>query len=386
MSPGPARAARSVATRLRRGAVALGGRVAPLGDRLDPTRAVVLVFAGATVALAAAGGDGVGDLLALFGEIAPRIGRIVALVAGGVFFANLAVALGAIERVAGASRYLTGPANLPDEVGTAILTTAASATAGYGMLAEFRESGTLDDRATLIAVTINTFFGFVQHVFTFYVPVLIPILGPEVGLLYVGARAGVALGITLTGVIAGAVLLSSPAGSVAAGDGDVGAATPGATPSDRDRPASIRAALSVAWERTAPTLGRIVPRLAAVYALVTVLVGRYDLTALTAVADPLATLVGLPGAAVAVVAVFSVDTTAGAATVAPMIGGTFTPREAVATMLLGGIVSFAVSTFKRSIPFQYGIWGPSFGSKVIVVNTALKVAFIGIALAALLVP
>ena len=53
MSPGPARAARSVATRLRRGAVALGGRVAPLGDRLDPTRAVVLVFAGATVALAA---------------------------------------------------------------------------------------------------------------------------------------------------------------------------------------------------------------------------------------------------------------------------------------------------------------------------------------------
>ena len=382
MSPGPARAVRSVATRLRRGAVALGGRVAPLGDRLDPTLAVVLVFAGATVALAAAGGDGVGDLLALFGEIAPRIGRIVALVAGGVFFANLAVALGAIERVAGASRYLTGPANLPDEVGTAILTTAASATAGYGMLAEFRESGTLDDRATLIAVTINTFFGFVQHVVTFYVPVLIPILGPEVGLLYVGARAGVALGITLTGVIAGAVLLSSPTGSVAAGDGGEGAATP----SDRDRPASIRAALSVAWERTAPTLGRIVPRLAAVYALVTVLVGRYDLTALTAVADPLATLVGLPGAAVAVVAVFSVDTTAGAATVAPMIGGTFTPREAVATMLLGGIVSFAVSTFKRSIPFQYGIWGPSFGSKVIVVNTALKVAFIGIALAALLVP
>jgi len=382
VSPGPARAVRSVATRLRRGAVALGGRVAPLGDRLDPTLAVVLVFAGATVALAAAGGDGVGDLLALFGEIAPRIGRIVALVAGGVFFANLAVALGAIERVAGASRYLTGPANLPDEVGTAILTTAASATAGYGMLAEFRESGTLDDRATLIAVTINTFFGFVQHVVTFYVPVLIPILGPEVGLLYVGARAGVALGITLTGVIAGAVLLSSPTGSVAAGDGGEGAATP----SDRDRPASIRAALSVAWERTAPTLGRIVPRLAAVYALVTVLVGRYDLTALTAVADPLATLVGLPGAAVAVVAVFSVDTTAGAATVAPMIGGTFTPREAVATMLLGGIVSFAVSTFKRSIPFQYGIWGPSFGSKVIVVNTALKVAFIGIALAALLVP
>jgi hypothetical protein len=53
-------------------------------------------------------------------------------------------------------------------------------------------------------------------------------------------------------------------------------------------------------------------------------------------------------------------------------------------MLVGGIVSFAVSTFKRSIPFQYGVWGPAFGSKVIAVNTALKVAFIGGALALLL--
>jgi hypothetical protein len=51
-------------------------------------------------------------------------------------------------------------------VGSAILTTAASTTAGYGMLAEYREFGMLDDRATLVAITINTFFGFVQHVFT----------------------------------------------------------------------------------------------------------------------------------------------------------------------------------------------------------------------------
>ena len=60
--------------------------------------------------------------------------------------------------------------------------------------------------------------------------------------------------------------------------------------------------------------------------------------------------------------------------------------SAVEALLLGGIVSSAVSTFKRSIPFQYGIWGPRFGSKVIAVNTALKIVFIAIALAALLVP
>jgi hypothetical protein len=98
----------------------------------------------------------------------------------------------------------------------------------------------------------------------------------------------------------------------------------------------------------------------------------------------LANLLGLPGAAVPVVAVFALDTTVGAVTIAPLVGEAFTPRQAVATMLVGGIVSFAVSTFKRSIPFQYGVWGPSFGSKVIAVNTALKVVFIGGALVVVL--
>ncbi|MFB6250558.1 MAG: nucleoside recognition protein [Halobellus sp.] len=311
----------------------------------------------------------------------------------GVFLANVAVGFGLVEKIAAFSKYLTRPANLPDEVGTAIVTTAASTTAGYGMLADFRESERLTDAETLIAVTMNTFFGFVQHIFTFYAPVLIPILGLEVGLLYVGARAAIALGITITGVFAGAVLLSRGSATdrseTAAVDGGVEATDGGAerspTPpdSDDDSPAAI---VRTAAEKTWPKLTRIIPRLAIIYVAVTLLVRTQDLRAITGVAEPLTTLLGLPGASLPVVAVFAFDTTAGAATIAPMIGPTFTPRTAVATMLLGGIISFAVSTFKRSIPFQYGIWGPTFGSKVIAVNTALKVVFITAALAVLLVP
>ncbi|WP_372910374.1 nucleoside recognition protein [Salinigranum sp.] len=319
------------------------------------------------------------DLLVVLGDVLPRVARIAVFIAVGVFLANLAVGFGLVEHVAGLSRYLTRPANLPDEVGTAILTTAASTTAGYGMLAEFRESGLLDDRATLVAVTTNTFFGFVQHIFTFYVPVLIPILGLEVGVMYVGARALVALGITLAGVAAGALLLSPT---------NVDRSTTATTSTDGGAPhddlETRRDVVEHAWDRTLPKLRRIVPRLVVVYTLVVVLTRTYDLTALTNVADPLAAVVGLPGAAVPVIAVFALDTTAGAATIAPLVGVEFTPRQAVATMLLGGIVSFAVSTFKRSIPFQYGIWGPSFGSKVVAVNTAFKVVFIGLAVTALL--
>jgi len=318
-----------------------------------------------------------------YGTVLPRAGervvRISLLISVGVFLANLAVSLGAVEKVAGVSRYLTGPANLPSEVGTAILTTAASTTAGYGMLAEFRESGRLSDRATLVAVTVNTFFGFAQHVFTFYVPVIIPILGRKAGVLYVATRGGIALGITLTGVLAGAVLLSDRDvdGSVTV---DTDAATDGGSEENGDEEATtggrLRAAAAEAWASTSGKLRRIVPRLAAVYLLVSVLAAADAFRSLSAAAGPLAEVAGLPAAAVPVVVVFAFDTTAGAATIAPLIGDALTVDQAVVTMLLGGIVTFAVSTFKRSIPFQYGIWGASFGSKVIVLNTVLKVVFI----------
>ncbi|SDL94348.1 hypothetical protein SAMN04487949_0258 [Halogranum gelatinilyticum] len=339
------------------------------------------------------------SVLPVLVEVLPRVARISVFIAVGVFLANVAVGFGLVDYVAALSRYLTRPANLPDEVGTAILTTAASTTAGYGMLADFRDSGRLDDRATLVAVTMNTFFGFVQHIFTFYAPVLIPILGLEVGLLYVGSRAAIALAITVTGVVAGAVLLDGPS-SRATDSGDAQAAdvtdtveTDGSgesvddakgptLPGDEDDTA--REVLETASEKTWSKLRRIVPRLAVVYVLVTLIVETTDLTAVTAAAEPLTSLVGLPGAAVPVIVAYTFDTTVGAATIAPQIGTTFTARTAVVTMLLGGIVSFAFSTFKRSIPFQYGIWGAEFGSKVIVVNTALKVVYIALAVAVLL--
>lgn len=308
-------------------------------------------------------------------EVAPRVARIAALVSVSVYLANVAVAFGLVETIAGLSRLLTGPANLPDEVGTAILMTTASTTAGYSMLADLWESDYLDDRATLIAVVMNTFFGFAQHVFTYYIPVLIPILGFEVGVLYVSLRALIALAITLVGILAGALLLSE------ANVDEAVQLDPDALDDEEQRP---KERLLAAWDRTRPTLRRLVPRLVVVYTLVTLLVGRYDLTAITGSADPLVGLVGLPATAVPVIAVYTLDTTSGAATIAPLLGGVFTPRQAVATLLLGGIISFAVSTFKRSIPFQYGIWGPEFGTKVIVVNTALKIVFISLTVIVLL--
>jgi len=350
---------------------------------------------------------GVNSLTALLADVLFRVFRIAVFLSIGVFLANLAVSFGLVEKIAVVSQYLTGPANLPEEVGTAILATTASPTAGYGMLADFRESGVLDDRATLVAVTINTFFGFAQHIVTFYVPILIPILGARVGVLYVTTRGLVALAITLTGIVGGAVLLDGSnvdRGAAPTTDGgeaseadraSSGASAPDGNDEDGEPETTLGRVLEALGE-TAAKLREILPRLAGIYVVVALLVAySEDIMALagesgasvTGAADALTGLLGLPGAAVPVVAAFALDTTSGAVVIAPLIqDGTFTARTAVATMLVGGIVSFAVSTFKRSIPFQYGIWGREFGSKVIAVNTGLKIGWIALALVVLLVP
>ena len=211
--------------------------------------------------------------------------------------------------------------------------------------------------------------------FSYYIPVLIPILGLRVGVMYVGARALIALAITLTGIAIGALLLSDR--NV---DSEVQLDPDALDREDQTPKQRFRAA----WDRTWSTLRRLLPRLMIVYTLVTVMITQYDLDGITGSADLLAELVGLPAASVPVFAIYTFDTTAGAATIAPLLAETFTPRQAVATLLIGGIIPFAVSTFKRSIPFQYGIWGAEFGTRVIVVNTVLKLLFISIAVVALL--
>ncbi len=306
----------------------------------------------------------------LLTEALPRVLTITLAIGVGVGLANLAVEYGLVTAIARISRYLTEPANLPDEVGTAVLTNTVSVTAGYGMLAEFRESGLLDDRATLIAVVINTFFGFVQHIFTYYGPVLIPILGLQVGLMYVGARAGISLAITIVGLLAGAFLLRGYTYDSSALEPDV--------PDDEQR--TKREKFRYAGQKTLTRLRSIVPRLAIIYSLVFVALEYVDLERLTAVAEPITALVGLPGAAVPIILVATVDPTSGAIAIAPFLGDVFTPEQAVITLLIGSLISLTVGTVKRSIPFQYGIWGAEFGTKVIVVNTGLKVVFIAVAI------
>ncbi len=65
--------------------------------------------------------------------------------------------------------------------------------------------------------------------------------------------------------------------------------------------------------------------------------------------------------------------------------GTLDATEAVVALLAGSLLSLTVNTFKSSIPFQFAIWGSGFGTRVVLLNLALKLFFLSLFVAGLLV-
>jgi len=159
-------------------------------------------------------------------------------------------------------------------------------------------------------------------VFTYYIPVLIPILGVETGVIYVSARAGDRAGDHRHG---------RPRGRRSAVRAQRGPLRARRGRRDRSRrrrahePGSVRGGR----DEVVVDVRRTVLRLAVVHTLVIAFVTHYDVEALTSVAEPITGLLGLPGAAVPVIAVYTLDTTAGAVTLAGTAEGSspFGPRS-----------------------------------------------------------
>lgn len=86
----------------------------------------------------------------------------------------------------------------------------ASTSAGYAMLAGFYERGELNERQVIVTALMKSFFGSISHMIQYRIPVILPILGMAAGVLYLGARMAIALGITLFSVLLGRVFLEKP--------------------------------------------------------------------------------------------------------------------------------------------------------------------------------
>ncbi len=297
--------------------------------------------------------------------------RVLPLLIMGIIGANVLSELGLSRRFAFLVRPLTRNGNLPDGAGVAITTCMASTSAGYAMLAGFYERGELNERQVIVTTLMKSFFGSISHMIQYRIPVILPILGMAAGVLYLGARIGIALGITLFSVLLGRVFLEKPE-------------IRRFSPDDEDTRSNKEKAVQGA-KKSIPILSKVIPRLFIVYLIVSIMMQLGWLDVISGVAEPATGLVGLPGESAIVIATLIFEYTSGV-----IIAGTLlhkqilTPVQTVCALLLGGILSMSVMYVRHSLPSKIAYFGAKMGTKIALYNLIVDLVFTSIVLVVLL--
>ncbi|AEA47496.1 nucleoside recognition domain-containing protein [Archaeoglobus veneficus] len=293
--------------------------------------------------------------------------NVIPVLVIAIVIANILSEFGVIRRISFIFKPLIRFANLSEESALAVVTYLASGSAAMAMLAGFREQRVISERETVIAAFVSSFFSFVNHLFVYFIPVVIPLLGLTAGMLYITARLFVSMCVTATAVIAGHFLLS----------GEVRARVNNKTEANERTPEEkIRAGLKQAWN----VLKKILPRLVVVY-VITALLNAYGFF------EPLKEIHvgGFPGEASAIIAVGLADTTSAFALAGSMLAeGMLTPVEAVSALLLTSIVTMSVVLVRHSLPGRIAYFGVKLGFKIAVLSALLNVTYTIVALALLL--
>ncbi len=294
--------------------------------------------------------------------------HVIPILVTAIIVANVLNELGIIERISWIIKPIVSFANLSPESGLAVITYIASGNAGSAMLSSFYEQGIIGERETIIASFVSSFFSFLNHLFVYFIPVVIPLLGIKAGLLYISARMFISLCVTLTAILAGHFLLKNKNYEKSN--------YKKAKKEMKDFKTGVREGIKKAFK----VLKKIIPRLVFVYTVVTILM-EYN------VLKPLENfkILGLPGQVSAIVAAGIADTTSGFAAAGSMLASNaITPIQAVAALLLTSIISMSVIFVRHSLPGRIAYFGFKLGVKIAVISSILNILYTAIVLLVLL--
>ncbi len=294
--------------------------------------------------------------------------KIVPVIVTAVFLSNLLIEYGTIKRLDFLVRPLTQGANLPRGSGAVIITSLASGTASYSMMANHHQRKEMDDTQVIVTSIMNTFFQYIHHLFTYWLPVVVPLLGLFTGLLYSMIKLSIGLAMTLSAVVIGRIFIRDSKKGLLSEEKD-----------HAGEPTSLKVRHAV--EGTTKTLKMILPRLYLVYIAVVVFLATGYLEGFGELAEPLARLFDLPGEAITIIALQAFDATSGyVLTGALLQSGALNPFQAITALLLGTMITLSMTYAKHSLPSKIAFFGPRLGTKIAVYNLVLNMSFTLIAL------
>lgn len=296
-----------------------------------------------------------------------RMGSVMFI---SLFGVELLMQLGFMKYLRPIGKPVAKLANLPSESALTFLAAIGSMIAAHTMAAQFHQDGKLTDRELIMTGVLNTVPFYFKEMLAFQLPVVLPLLGLRLCLIYIAAFWMAAL-IKLCFVIAyGRLKFQKQREQQDAFD------ALGCKPVDQDcTPRSLGRLLMDTWNSRKKLFRRMIFLLAAVTLVVQVLMNSGMMPAFEKLILPMTSLLNLPPVVVGPLSAYILSPTVGMTYMSNLLGEHLvTQFHAIVTLLAGGILMIPITRLRRTLPRYTAIFGLKNGAFICGLTTGLSMS------------
>lgn len=285
--------------------------------------------------------------------------RIVPVIATGIFATSFAVNLGLMRKFDRLIKPISSKAKISALSALSVVTCTFSTTAGYSMLVDGLNEKTISEREVIATTLISSFPSILSHVLTYFIPVVIPILGLTAGIIYVCLVGLAALLKTCLGVVLARIWLKDRTKHSVAKS----------TNRDNATVLDKKEALNKSAKSAYSMLKRILPTMFITLFLVSMAMALNLFDRFFVILGPITSFFGLESGVALISATAIVNTTAGIILAGSLLSeGLITTKSVLIALFLGTVVSFSARFAKHSLPLHVSLFGPKLGSKTVAIN------------------
>ncbi|HID27752.1 MAG TPA: hypothetical protein EYP22_08060 [Methanosarcinales archaeon] len=292
--------------------------------------------------------------------------KIVPIVTIGIFVANFLINTGIMKKLDKLIKPIASRANISAISTLAVATCTFSSTAGFSMLSEGLNEKKVSEKEVIATTLISSFPSILSHLFTFFIPFVIPILGVITGTIYIFLRVVIALLKSIIGIILAKIWLKTKVM-----DAQDNANKRLANPNHYIVPTTptYTQISKKSLKSTYKVLKRIVIVMVIALFVISILDKLGAFENFKNIFEPISNTFGFKSEIVIVSATEILDTRAGF-----IVAGDFLNKNILNTtdvliaLLLGNIISFSTRFVKHSLPLHVSLFGYKLGTKIVMIN------------------
>lgn len=283
---------------------------------------------------------------------------ILIMIFVGLFGTGILIELGFMQKFSGLVRPLFKHTNLPDTCASSFLVAMGSTVAANGMVVNFRESGCINEKETMLCAVLNSTPAYVREIITYQIPIVLPALGPVVGGFYVMVFILTAIVKVSAVIILSRVFLEK--NNCVYGE----------------KAATKKVTLKEAVKKSLKRNKKLFKKIAIIYLSMTTLVfylrenGAFEIFNVL----PLAELFGIPPESIVPLTSYVASPILGISLLGPMISNNgISYIQAMIVLMLGSMFMLPIFSVRTLLPRYVSIFGPRTGIKIVTFSTGISI-------------